>query len=81
MQISAMLFHEDMIYFSKQAKHNADKALLRDDDRSKIEPRTEFLQFYVNMKKICRCSSSFSTEGEPFTHGKCITALFNPSDE
>ena len=56
------------------------KALLRDEDRNQIEHRTEFLQFYVKSKKVCRCFSSFSSEQEHFTHGMFITALIRPSD-
>ena len=41
-----MLFHVDMIYLSKQVKHN--------EDRNQFDPRKGFLQFYVNAKKICR---------------------------
>ena len=49
-----MLFHVDMIYLAKQAKRGVEKALFVDENRSQIEPRTGFLQFYVKTKKVCR---------------------------
>ena len=42
-----MLFHVDMIYLAKQAKHGVEKALFWDENCNQIEPRTGFLQFYV----------------------------------
>ena len=56
------------------------KALLWDEDRNQIEPRTGFLQFYVKTKKVCRCFASFSSEQAHFTYGMYITALILPSD-
>ena len=58
------------------------KALLWDENRNQIEPRTGFLQFYVKtkFKKICRCFASFCSEHEHFTHGMYMTALICPSD-
>ena len=55
------------------------KALFVDENRSQIEPRTGFLQFYVKTKKVCRCFASFSSEQAHFTHGMYITALIRPS--
>ena len=55
------------------------KALLLDENRKLIKPRTGFLQFYVKMKKECRCYASFSSEQEHFTHGMYMTALIRPS--
>ena len=40
------------------------KALLGDENRNQIKPRTGFLQFYVKTKKVCRCFASFSSEQE-----------------
>ena len=31
------------------------KALFVDENGNQIEPRTGFLQFYVKMKKVCKC--------------------------
>ena len=56
------------------------KALLWDEDRNQIEPRTGFLQFYVKTKKVCRCFARFSSEQEHFTHGMYMTALICPLD-
>ena len=56
------------------------KALLWDENRNQIEPRTRFLQFYVKTKKVCRCFANFSSEQENFTHGMYITALSRASD-
>ena len=56
------------------------KALLRDENRSQIEPRMGFLQFYVKTIKVCRCFTSFSSEQEHFTHCMYITALIRPLD-
>ena len=58
-----MLFHVDMIYLAKQAKRDVENA------------RTGFLQFYVKMKRVCRCFASFSSEHEHFTHDMYMTAL------
>ena len=55
------------------------KALFVDENRSQIEPRTRFLQFYVKTKKVCKCFASFSSEQAHFTHGMHITALIRPS--
>ena len=74
-----MLFHVDMIYLAKQAKRDVENALLLDENRNQIEPRTGFLQFYVKMKKVCRCFAIFSSEQEHFTHGMYMTALIRPS--
>ena len=52
------------------------KALLRDENRIQLEPRTGFLQFYVKTKNL----ASFSSEQEHFTYGICMTALIRPSD-
>ena len=57
-----MLFHVDMINLAKQAKRDVEKALLWDENRNQIEPRTGFLQFYVKTKKVCKCFASFSSE-------------------
>ena len=56
------------------------KALLLDENRNQIEPRTGFLQFYVKTKKVCRCFTSFSSEQEHFTHDLCMTVLIRPLD-
>ena len=56
------------------------KALILDENRNQIKPRTGFLQFYVKTKKLCRCFASFSSEQEHFTHGMYMTALIRPSD-
>ena len=56
------------------------KALLWDDDCNQIEPRTGFIQFYVNTKEVCRCLASFRSEREPFTYVMCITARIHASD-
>ena len=48
------------------------KALFVDENRSQIEPRTGFLQFYVKTKKVCKCFASFSPEQAHFTHGMYI---------
>ena len=55
------------------------KALFVDENRNQIEPRTGFLQFYVKMKKVCKCFASFSSEQAHFTHCMYITALIRPS--
>ena len=55
------------------------KALFVDENRNQIEPRTEFLQFYVKTKNVCKCFASFSSEQAHFTHGMYITALIPPS--
>ena len=55
------------------------KALFVDENRSQIEPRTRFLQFYVKTKKVCKCFARFSSEQAHFTHGMYITALIPPS--
>ena len=55
------------------------KALFVDENRNQIEPRTEFLQFYVKTKNVCKCFASFSSEQAHFTHGMYITALIRPS--
>ena len=76
-----MLFHVDMVYLAKRAKCDVEKkALLLDQNRNQIEPRTGFLQFYVKTKKVCRCFANFSPEQEHFTHGMYITALIRTSD-
>ena len=55
-----MIFHVDMIYLGKHAKRGVEKkALFVDENRSQIEPRTGFLQFYVKTKKVCRCFAIF----------------------
>ena len=56
------------------------KALLCDENRNQIEPRTGFLQFYVKTEKVCRCFASFSSEQEHFTPGMYRGALIHPSD-
>ena len=56
------------------------KALLLDENRNQIEPRTRFHQFYVKIKNECRCFANFSSEQEHFTHGMYITALIRTSD-
>ena len=56
------------------------KALLWDEDRNQIEPRSGFFQFYVKTRKVCRCFASFSSEQKHFTHGMYIKALILPSD-
>ena len=56
------------------------KALLWDEDRNQIEPRTGFLQFNVKTKKVCKCFASFSSEQEHFSHDMYITTLLRPSD-
>ena len=56
-----------------------EKALFVDENRSQIEPRTRFLQFYVQTKKVCKCFASFSSEQAQFTHGMHITTLIRPS--
>ena len=58
------------------------KALLKDENRNQIEPRTGFLQFYVKTKKECRCFqiANFSPEQEHCTHCMYITALIRASD-
>ena len=53
-----MLFHVDLIYLAKQAKRDIEKkALLLDENRNQIEPRTGFLQFYIkneeSMQMFC----------------------------
>ena len=55
------------------------KALIVHENRNQIEPRTGFLQFYVKMKKVCKCFASFSSEQAHFTHGIYMTALIRPS--
>ena len=55
------------------------KALFVDENRNQIEPRTEFRQFYVKTKNVCKCFASFSSEQAHFTHGMYITALIRPS--
>ena len=55
------------------------KAFFVDENRSQIEPRTGFLQFYVKTKKVCRCFASFNSEQAHFTHGMYKTALVCPS--
>ena len=78
-----MLFHVDMIYLAKQAKHDVEKKLyfeMRTVTTNQIEPRTGFLQFYVKMKKVCRCFANFSSEQEHFKHGMYITALIRASE-
>ena len=74
-----MLFHVDMICLAKQAKRDVEKALLWDEDRNQIEPRTGFLQFNVKTKivGIHVCFASFSSEQEHFTHGMYIAALYS----
>ena len=74
-----MLFHVDMIYLAKQAERDVENALLLDKNRNQIEPRTGFLQFYVKMKKVCRCFASFSSEQEHFTLGMYMAALIRLS--
>ena len=56
------------------------KALLRDENRNQIEPRTRFHQFYVKTKKVCRCFASFSSQQKHFTHVMYVTAIIRPSD-
>ena len=56
------------------------KALLGDENRNQIEPRTGFLQFYVKTKKVCRCFASFNSEQEHFIHDMYMTALIRPWD-
>ena len=56
-----MLFNVDMIYLAKQAKRGVEKNLFVDENRSQIEPRTGFLQFYVKTKSVCECFASFSS--------------------
>ena len=56
------------------------KALLLDEDGNQIKHRTGFLQFYVKMKKVCRCFASFSSEQAHFTYCMYITALIFPLD-
>ena len=55
------------------------KALFVDENRSQIEPRTRFLQFYIKTKKVCKCLANLSSEQAHFTHGMRITALIRPS--
>ena len=73
-----MLFHVDMIYLAKQAKRGVEKSFV-DENRSQIEPRTGFFQFYVKTNKVCKCFASLSSEQEHFTHCMYITALIRPS--
>ena len=63
-----MLFHVDMNHLAEQTKCDVEKkALFWDENRNQIQSRTEFLQFYVKTKKVCRCFANFSSEH--FTHG------------
>ena len=48
------------------------KALLGDENRNQINPRTGFLQFNVKTKKVCRCFASFSSDFE-WGRGKCAS--------
>ena len=56
------------------------KALLCDENRNQIEPRTGFLQFFNKTKKVCRCFAKLSSEQEHFTHDMYITAYIRISD-
>ena len=47
---------------------------------TKSNPERDFIQFYVKMKKVCRCFASFSSEQNHFTHGMYMTSLIHPSD-
>ena len=56
------------------------KALLLDENRNQIKPRSGFPQFYVKTKKVCSCFASFTLEQDHFTHVMYMTALIRPSD-
>ena len=54
------------------------KALLSDEDRNQIEPRTGFRQFNVKTKKVSICFASISSEQEHFAYDVYIAALYSP---
>ena len=75
-----MLFHEDMIYLSKQAKGDVEKKLCFEMRTvTKSNPELGFFSF-VKTKKVCRCFASFSSEKEHFTYGMYIRAIICLSD-
>ena len=50
-RISAMLFHDDMIYLSKQAKHNVEKNFALNEDLAKLIREQDFFSFMSTRRK------------------------------
>ena len=62
-------------YIFLNRQKNDEKTLLWDDDRIKIEHRTDFLQFYVNMSEVCNILPVSTQNESPFTYVLCISVL------
>ena len=50
-RISAMLFHDDMIYLSKQVKYNVEKSFALNEDLAKSIPVRDFFSFMSTRRK------------------------------
>ena len=70
MNKSAMLFHVDMVYLSKQAK----RVWFYNDDRQITESRTTLFPFYVNTKELCSVLSVFTRRLHILTHTDMVSS-------